>query len=119
MLLYNGNAEYRLGYDETEIESGVRAFANKLIAPEDHTRFIEFYSIRNLKTVYHSGHGIASNTFRTSKNGVYVWMLYSVLPFEYLDKWYIFSGCREIENLSIPDELNAEIKDKIVIPEIN
>ena len=117
LLLYNGNAEYRLGSDELEIESGVREFASKLIAPEDQARFIDFYNVKNLKSIYHSGEGIATSSFRTSKNGEMTWMLYTVMPFEYLDKWYIFSGCREIEELRLPKELDGAIKDSLNRPD--
>ncbi|MCR4781757.1 MAG: GGDEF domain-containing phosphodiesterase, partial [Lachnospiraceae bacterium] len=92
LLLYNGNSEYRLGNDEMDIDVGVRTFASKLIAPEDQNRFIEFYSSKHLKELYHSEDGMESNAFRTRYNDKYYWMIYNVLPFEYLDKWYAFSG---------------------------
>ncbi len=114
LLLYNGDAEYSLKRDEMEMVEGVRLFASTFIAPEDQSRFIDFYSEKNMREMYHIEDGYKSNVFRTKKNGKYKWMIYTVIPFEYLDRWYIFSGCRDVDKYELPEGMDLSLQKFIL-----
>ncbi|MCR4782055.1 MAG: PAS domain-containing protein, partial [Lachnospiraceae bacterium] len=69
---------------------------------------------KHLKELYHSEDGMESNAFRTRYNDKYYWMIYNVLPFEYLDKWYAFSGCRVIEKFDLPEGIDISVAKLLV-----
>jgi len=114
LLLYNGDSEYSLKREEMEIGDGVRLFASTFIAPEDQSRFIEFYSEKHMREMHHSEDGFETNAFRTRKNDKYKWMIYSAVPFEYLDKWYIFSGCRDVDKYELPEGMDLTLQKYIL-----
>ena len=114
-LIFSSNAEYSLATDEMPMDEAVPRFAKLYIHPDDRERFIKNYSKESLTELYKSKAGDKVNWYRTIHDGKYIWMIYTTLTFEFLDKWYVLSLARDLVEAGMPEQ--GEInQDGIFIP---
>lgn len=115
VLLFSSNAEYSLATDEMPMDAAVPEFAALYVHPDDRERFMADYSKENLTRLYNSKTGNNVNWYRTIRDGKYIWMIYTIIIFEFLDKWYVLSLARDLVDAGMPghDKIN---QTEIYIP---
>jgi PAS domain-containing protein len=116
LLLFSSNAEYSLATDEMAMDDAVPEFARLYVHPDDRERFEVDYSKDSLTELYNSKAGYRVNWYRTIRDGKYIWMIYTVIAFEFLDKWYVLSLARDLMDAGMPEHEKVN-KDRIYIPE--
>jgi PAS domain-containing protein/GGDEF domain-containing protein len=98
------------------MDDAVPEFARLYVHPDDRERFEVDYSKDSLTELYNSKAGYRVNWYRTIRDGKYIWMIYTVIAFEFLDKWYVLSLARDLMDAGMPEHEKVN-KDRIYIPE--